>query len=77
MKEIILQKENQSVLTEDEVRLKHVVKAALKEILVEERDLLFEQLLEFMEDVAFGKLMKEADNGDYASEDEVLKVLRG
>lgn len=35
------------------------------------------ELLETMEDYAFGKLMEESDNGEYSKEEDVMKVLRG
>ena len=77
MKELALDKKDENFLTENEIRLKRIIKIALKEIFVEEKDFLFTQLVEFMEDIAFGKLIKEGDRGDYVSEKEVFEVLRG
>ena len=61
-------------LTKAELKnlLRETVKETLAEMLTDKAE-----LLETMEDYAFGKLMEESDNGECSKEEDVMKVLRG
>ncbi len=61
-------------LTKAELKnlLRETVKETLAEMLTDKAE-----LLETMEDYAFGKLMEESDNGEYSKEEDVMKVLCG
>jgi len=61
-------------LTKAELKslLRETVKETLAEILTDKTE-----LLEAIEDYAFGKLMEESDNGEYSDEQDIIKVLRG
>lgn len=57
-------------ITIDKGQLKDLVKENLAEILRSRED-----LLEVVEDLAFGKLMEEGDRGDFVSEEAIFKSL--
>ncbi|MEJ5362231.1 MAG: hypothetical protein WBK20_03025 [Spirochaetota bacterium] len=54
-----------------EKELKQMVKENLAEILKNRKD-----LLEIIEDVAFGKIIEEGDKSNFVSEDVILKSLK-
>jgi len=60
-------------LTKAELKnlLRETVKETIAEIIIDKSE-----LLETMEDWAFGKLMEEADINEYADEKDVMKVLQ-
>ncbi len=60
-------------LTKAELKnlVRETVRETLAEIMTDKTE-----LLEAMEDYSFGKLMEESDNGEFASEDEILKALK-
>ena len=59
-------------LTKAELKnlVRETVRETLAEIMTDKTE-----LLEAMEDYSFGKLMEESDNGEFVSEDEILKAL--
>jgi len=57
------------------VELKSLMRETVKETLAEMLNDKGE-ILETMEDWAFGKLMEEADNEEYSSGEEVMNILR-
>ncbi|HPS57640.1 MAG TPA: hypothetical protein PK514_05985 [Spirochaetota bacterium] len=59
-------------LTKSELKalVRETVKETLAEIMTDKAE-----LLEAMEDYSFGRLMEEADNGDFVSEEEIHKAL--
>ncbi len=59
-------------LTQAELKnlVRETVRETLAEIMTDKTE-----LLEAMEDYSFGNLMEESDNGEFASEDEILNAL--
>ncbi len=64
-------------LSEDEVRLKNIVKEALAEVLEERQDLFAEIVMEALEDFALVRAIQEGENSEEVSREEVMQVLRG
>jgi ribosomal protein L12E/L44/L45/RPP1/RPP2 len=62
--------------TEDEDRLKELLKAAIVEVLEERRDLVRELIEEALEDVALARAIEEGQESPLVSRDEVFKILR-
>lgn len=65
-----------STTTSDE-SLKQVIKAALVEVLHEQRGFLREVFAEVLEDQALVKAIREAQDDDQISRDEVFEILKG
>ena len=62
----------------DNGKFKQAVKAALHEVLTEDREFLREVLLEAIEDIALGELILEARKTDkFVPRSTVLKILKG
>jgi len=59
-----------ATITIDKAELKDLVKENLAELLRSKSD-----LLEVIEDLAFGKLIEEGDKEDYVSEETIFKTL--
>ena len=57
-------------ITIDKTELNHLIRENLINILKNKED-----LLELIEDIAFGKLMEEGDTSEYVPEEKVLNVL--
>ncbi|MDH5721682.1 MAG: hypothetical protein OEZ13_13845 [Spirochaetia bacterium] len=59
-------------LTKDELKdlMRETVKETIAEMMTNKKE-----LLETIEDLNFGKLMKEADNEEFSNEESVMKVL--
>lgn len=57
-------------ITIDKTELNHLIRENLINILKNKDD-----LLELIEDIAFGKLMEEGDTSEYVPEEKVLNVL--
>ncbi len=64
-------------LSEDEVRLKNIVKEALAEVLEERQDLFAEIVMEALEDFALVRAIQEGEDREEVSRKEVMQVLRG
>ncbi len=64
-------------LSEDEVRLKNIVKEALAEVLEERQDLFAEIVMEALEDFALVRAIQKGENSEEVSREEVMQVLRG
>ena len=64
-------------LSEDEVRLKNIVKEALAEVLEERQDLFAEIVMEALEDFALVRAIQEGEDSEEVSREEVMQVLRG
>lgn len=61
--------------TLDASQLKEVIKAALVEILQEQRGLLYDLITEAMEDIALTKAIDEGKDSEPASRDEIFSIL--
>ena len=61
--------------TLDSAQLKEVIKAALVEILQEQRGLLYELITEAMEDIALSKAIDEGKDSEAVTRDEVFSIL--
>jgi uncharacterized membrane protein len=61
--------------TTEREELKQVVKDAIKEIMVEDREALKELLLDVLEDLALLKRMEEGRETELVSRDEVMELL--
>jgi len=59
-----------ATITIDKAELKNLVKEDLAELLRSKAD-----LLEIIEDLAFGKSIEEGDKGDFVSEEAIFKTL--
>jgi histone H3/H4 len=59
----------------EHAELKQVVKAAIKEALVENQDLIKEVLAELMEDAALLERMEEGRKTEFVSRDEIMDLL--
>jgi hypothetical protein len=59
----------------EQAELKQVVKAAIREALVENQDLIKEVLAELMEDAALLERMEEGRKTEFVSRDEIMDLL--
>lgn len=59
-----------STITIEKEQLNILVKEVFAELLKSRED-----LLEVVEDIAFGKMIEEGDKGDFVSEESIYKVL--
>ncbi|MEM1242375.1 MAG: hypothetical protein AAGI45_21300 [Cyanobacteria bacterium P01_H01_bin.26] len=62
--------------TLDSAQLKEVIKAALVEILQEQRGLLYDLITEAMEDIALTKSIDEGKDSEPATRDEIFSILK-
>jgi hypothetical protein len=58
-------------------QLKEVVKAALVEVLLEQREVFTEVLMEVMEEVGLAKAIDEGRDSEVVSRDAIFKILDG
>jgi hypothetical protein len=58
-------------------QLKEVVKAALVEVLLEQREVFAEVLMEVMEDIGLAKAIEEGRDSGAVSRDAIFKILDG
>lgn len=66
-----------SYATLDEDRIKDLFKEAMLELLREQRELLYELLVEVLEDFALVDAIKEGEDTESVSRDEVFQTLEG
>jgi predicted transcriptional regulator len=57
--------------------LKEVVKAALVEVLLEQREVFTEVLMEVLEEVGLAKAIEEGRDSEVVSRDAIFKILDG
>lgn len=58
----------------DETKLKKLVKQAVEEVLVENKNLFSDLILEALEDIALIRAIKEGENSKTVSREEIFKV---
>lgn len=61
----------------DETKIKELFKAAIIELLQEQKELFSELLTEALEDIALENAIKEGENTETVSRDEIFKILKG
>jgi hypothetical protein len=61
----------------DEGRLKEVMKKALIEVFEERKNLFYELIAEVLEDMALVNAIKEGEDGESVSRDEIFGILEG
>lgn len=72
-----LEEENRKVeLTINEMQAKALIKEALMELLQEKRDILFEVILEVIEEIGLANAIREGRKNELVSEDEIFNLLR-
>lgn len=64
-----------SEATLDSAQLKEVIKAALVEILQEQRGLLYDLITEVMEDIALAKAIDEGKDSEPTDRNEIFSIL--
>ena len=62
-------------IIDDKTQLKEVFKQAIAELLQERRDLLYDVLIEVLEDVALENAIKEGEETEIVSRKRVFKIL--
>lgn len=63
-------------LTINETQAKALVKEALMELLQEKRDILFEVILEVIEEIGLANAIREGRKNELVTEEEILNLLR-
>ncbi len=64
-------------LTIEESKFKELFKLALAELIEERKDFIQEMILEVIEDIGLVNAIKESENSEIVSEDEVFQILDG
>ena len=64
-------------ITDDKNQLKEVFKQAFAELLQERRDLLYDVFTEVLEDIALANAIKEGEETEVVSREQVIKILDG
>ena len=64
-------------IIDDKNQLKEVFKQAFAELLQERRDLLYDVFTEVLEDIALANAIKEGEETEIASREQVFKILEG
>jgi hypothetical protein len=59
----------------DEAQIKFLFKQAIRELLQEERELIYELFVEALEDVALARAIEEGESSEPVSRAEVFQVL--
>ena len=59
----------------DEGRIKELLKEAVLEVLEERRDLIYDVLVEAMEDFALAKAIKEGESSESVTREQVFQTL--
>ncbi len=62
-------------ITDDKNQLKEVFKQAFAELLQERRDLLYDVFTEVLEDIALATAIKEGEETEVVSREQVFKIL--
>ncbi len=66
-----------SEITLDETKLKELLKAAIFELLKEQKELFSELLTEALEDIGMENAIKEGENSETVSREQIFKILKG
>ncbi|MCI0618800.1 hypothetical protein L0244_37980 [bacterium] len=61
----------------DESRLKEIMKKALIEVFEERKNLFYELVAEVLEDMALANAIKEGEDEESVSRDEIFSILEG
>ncbi|MDB9510160.1 hypothetical protein PN499_02915 [Kamptonema animale CS-326] len=64
-------------ITLDEGKLKELFKAAIFEVLQEQKEVFSDLLAEALEDIAIENAIKEGENTETVSREEIFRVLKG
>ncbi len=64
-------------ITDDKNQLKKVFKQAFAELLQKRRDLLYDVFTEVLEDIALANAIKEGEETEVVSREQVIKILDG
>jgi len=64
-------------LTINETQTRAMVKEVLMELFQEKRDLLFEVMLEVIEEIGLANAIREGRKNQFVSEEEIFAILRG
>ena len=59
----------------NEIKLKKLLKEAVEEVLVENKELFSDLILEAVEDIALIKAIKEGENSQTVGREEIFKIL--
>ncbi len=63
-------------ITLDETKIKELFKAAIVEVLQEQKEVFFDLLAEALEDLAIESAIKEGENTETVSREEIFKLLK-
>ncbi|MFM9265541.1 hypothetical protein [Tychonema sp. BBK16] len=66
-----------SEITLDETKLKELLKAAIFELLKEQKEVFSEILTEALEDIGMENAIKEGENSETVSREQIFKILKG
>jgi len=58
-------------------RMKGLMKDAIVEILKEKKEMLYEAMMEAIEDIGLANAIREGRKGKFVREDKILKILEG
>ena len=72
----IVQKKAMSEITLDETKLKELLKAAIFELLKEQKEVFSEIVTEALEDIGMENAIKEGENTETVSRDRIFKILK-
>ena len=64
-------------LTINETQARALVKEVLMELFQEKRDLLFEVMLEVVEEIGLANAIREGRKNQFVSEEEIFAILKG
>ncbi|MEA5471645.1 MULTISPECIES: hypothetical protein [unclassified Spirulina] len=64
-----------SEITLDETKLKELLKTAIFELLQEQKELFSELVTEVLEDIGMENAIKEGENTEIVSREEIFKIL--
>ncbi|MCL1469896.1 hypothetical protein [Argonema antarcticum] len=62
-------------ITLDETKLKELIKTAIFELVQEEKEVFSELLAEVLEDIGMENAIKEGENTEIVSREEIFKIL--
>ena len=66
-----------SEITLDETKLKELLKAAIFELLKEQKEVFSEILTEALEDIGMENAIKEGENTETVNREQIFKILKG
>ncbi len=61
--------------TIDSIQLKEIIRVTLAEILQEQRGILYDLVIEAMEDIALVRAIEEEEGGEIATREEIFSIL--